>query len=68
MLHPDYSGAYIVVKRTINITVANNRDRRNKSSVLKKSAPFISCVSLFIIISFILIRKWCFSKSRLFRL
>ena len=36
MLQSDYSDAYIVVKRTITITVANNRDRRNKSSVLKK--------------------------------
>ena len=36
MLHSDYSDAYIVVKRTITITVANNGDRRNRSLVLKK--------------------------------
>ena len=30
----DYSGTYIVVKGTITVTVANNRDRKDRSFVL----------------------------------
>ena len=30
----DYSGTYIVVKGIITVTVANNRDRKDRSFVL----------------------------------
>ena len=41
----DYSDAYIVVKRIINVrdTIANNRI--NKKLILKNNAPFRSCIS-----------------------
>ena len=48
MLHSnlcDYSDAYIVVKGTIIVTGANNRDRKNRSLAFKNNAPFISCIS-----------------------
>ena len=41
----DYSNAYIVVKGTITVEGANNRDRKNKSLAFKNNAPFISCIS-----------------------
>ena len=41
----DYSDAYIVVKGDITVEVANNRDRKNRSSAFKNNAPFISCIS-----------------------
>ena len=40
-----YSDAYIVVKGTITVTWANNRERTNRDLVLKPNAPFISCIS-----------------------
>ena len=68
MLQSDYSDAYIVVKRTITITVANNRDRRNRSLVLKKVLPFLAAFDYLLIF---LIRKRFLlvhvSKNRLFR-
>ena len=39
----DYSDAYIVVKGTITVKGAINRDRKNKSLAFKSNAPFISC-------------------------
>ena len=41
----DYSDAYIVVKGTITVTGANNRDRKNRSLAFKNNLPFISCIS-----------------------
>ena len=41
----DYSDAYIVIKGTITIEGANNRDRKNTSLAFKNNAPFISCIS-----------------------
>ena len=40
-----YSNSYIVVKETITVTGANNRDRKNKSQALKNNAPYNSCIS-----------------------
>ena len=40
-----YSNAYIVIKVSVTVTIANNRDIKNKSLVLKNNAPFISCIS-----------------------
>ena len=48
----DYSDAYILVKGTITVTApganngANNiRDKKNRSLILKKNAPFVSCIT-----------------------
>ena len=48
----DYSDAYILVKGTITVTApgANNdadniRDKRNRPLILKKRAPFVSCIT-----------------------
>ena len=48
----DYSDAYILVKGTITVTApganngANNiRDKRNRPIILKKNAPFVSCIT-----------------------
>ena len=48
----DYSDAYILVKGTIMVTApgvnnnANNiRDKRNRPSILKNNAPFVSCIT-----------------------
>ena len=48
----DYSDAYILVKGTITVTApgvnnkANNiRDKRNRTVILKNSAPFVSCIT-----------------------
>ena len=41
----DYSDAYVVVKGKITVTVANNRDRKNRSLAFKKNDPFIACIS-----------------------
>ena len=39
-----YSGAYIVVKGNIIVTDPDNA-KRNKATVFKNNAPFISCIS-----------------------
>ena len=48
----NYSDAYILVKGTITVTApgvnnnANNiRDKRNRPVILKKNAPFVSCIT-----------------------
>ena len=41
----DYSDAYVAVKGKINVTVANNRDRINRSLTFKNNAPFIAYIS-----------------------
>ena len=41
----DYSDAYIVVKGDITVEGAQNRDRYNRNLFLRKTAPFISCIS-----------------------
>ena len=41
----NYSDVHIAVKGTITVAKAYNRDRRNRSFVLKSNAPFISCIS-----------------------
>ena len=48
----DYSDAYILVKDTITVTaprvnnnVDNIRDKRNRPLILKKNAPFVSCIT-----------------------
>ena len=48
MLQPDlcdYNDVYIVVKGTIAVTGASNRDRRKRSSAIKSNVAFISCTS-----------------------
>ena len=48
MLRPDlcdYSDTYIVVKRRISITGADNVNRRNKKLTFTSNAPFRSCIS-----------------------
>ena len=40
----DYSGAYIVVKRTITLIGANSLDRK-KNLALENNAPFIACIT-----------------------
>ena len=48
MLQPDlcdYNDVYIVVKGTITVTGASNRDRRKRSSAIKSNVAFISCRS-----------------------
>ena len=44
----DYSNAYIVVKRTIDVTRPNNTDRYDKKLAFKSNASFISCISKII--------------------
>ena len=44
----DYSNAHIVVRGTITVTGANNRDRKNRSLAFKNTAPFISCISMML--------------------
>ena len=48
----DYSDAYTLVKGTITVTapgvnnnVDNTRDKRNRPLILKKNAPFVSCIT-----------------------
>ena len=41
----DYSDAYIVIKGTIAVKGAKDRDKYNRNLVLKNNVPFISCVS-----------------------
>ena len=41
----DYSDANGVVKGTITVTGANNRDRKNRPVVFKRNAAFISYIS-----------------------
>ena len=41
----DYIDAYIVVKGTITVEGANNRDRKNRTLASKSNAPFISGIS-----------------------
>ena len=41
----DYSDAYIVIKGTITVGVANDRDKHDRILILKNNAPFVSCVS-----------------------
>ena len=40
-----YSNANIIVKGTVTVTRANNRDRKNRSLAFKNNAPFINCIS-----------------------
>ena len=40
-----YSDAYIVVKGTITVEGAENRDKHNRNSVLKNNVPFICYIS-----------------------
>ena len=40
----DYSDVYILVKRTITVTGANNKDRKNWSLLFKNNASFISFI------------------------
>ena len=41
----DYINTYIVVRGTITVEGAKNRDKHNRSLVLKNNAPFFSCIS-----------------------
>ena len=41
----DYSDNYIVIKGTITVEGANDRDKHNRSLILQNNAQFISCVS-----------------------
>ena len=41
----DFSDAYIVVKRNITVTGANNRNRKNRPLTFKNNTTFISCIS-----------------------
>ena len=48
----DYSDAYISAKGTITVTVPgvnnkadNIRDKRNRPLILKKNAPFVTCIT-----------------------
>ena len=41
----DYSDAYIVVKGTITVKKVKDREKHNRSLILKNNSPFISCVS-----------------------
>ena len=41
----EYSDAYVVMKGTITVEGANDRDMHYRSLFLKNNAPFISCVS-----------------------
>ena len=42
----DYSDAYIVVKRIVNVSAdERDKDKMNRQVILKNNAPFISCVS-----------------------
>ena len=41
----EYSDAYIVMKGTITVEGANDRDMHYRIFFLKNNAPFISCVS-----------------------
>ena len=45
----DYKGAYIVVKGIITVSATaganNDRDKKNRPSAFKNTAPFISCIS-----------------------
>ena len=41
----DYSDAYVVVKGTITVGGALNRNRKNRDVILKNNTPFISCIS-----------------------
>ena len=40
-----YSDVYIVVKETITVERANDKDKYNTNFVLKNNAPFIPCIS-----------------------
>ena len=41
----DFNGAYIIVKRIINLEGDNNADKRNKYLAFKNNASFINCIS-----------------------
>ena len=41
----DYSGAYIVVKRKVNVTGTNNSNRSNKKLTFNNNSPFVLCIS-----------------------
>ena len=41
----DYSDAFIVVKGTITVEGANNRNRENRSLAFKNNAPITNCIS-----------------------
>ena len=41
----DFSDVYIVVKGTITVEGAENRDKHIRNLVLKNNAPFIACIS-----------------------
>ena len=41
----DYSDAYILVKKGINVKGNNAANRRNKKLTFKSDAPFRSCIS-----------------------
>ena len=41
----DYSDSYIIVKGTITVEGAKDRDKYSRNLFLKKNAPFISCIS-----------------------
>ena len=41
----DYADAYILVNGTILVNRLNRRDRQNRPLILKKNAPFVSCIT-----------------------
>ena len=41
----DYANAYILVNGEIEVNGNNPRDRQNRPVILKKNAPFISCIT-----------------------
>ena len=40
----DYNDTYIVVRGDITVEGAHSRDRKNRFSIFKNNAPFISCI------------------------
>ena len=42
----DYSGAYIVVKRKVNVTGTNNSNRSNKKLTFNNNSPFQKLITL----------------------
>ena len=43
----DYTDAYLVVKGTITVTEASNRDMKKRFSTFKNNGPFTTCMSKF---------------------
>ena len=41
----DYANAYILVNGEIEVNGNSPRDRQNRPVILKKNAPFISCIT-----------------------